>query len=627
MPALGRSTSVLQINAAAGVAVLDGPDPFVVAVPPHPWDFRTCGGLDAVVAALRPLVGSAHDALVRDVADRLGDDGSTAHRSGEVGRLAPIAQSVLYGVTRRLSRESHVSAILIDNLARLVHAAVGAAPGRPAALVLDIPDLDRYDRPSIRVLYRILRLADDAPAWRIVTTCRFAATVTEPTDAVVPARTARTMDEELHRRLWDARAQFMARLAARPQVDHANAAPTGPPVLDEPAVDDWETVLRAIGEALSYQNFERVYLLVSAALRGPHGGDDRKRAELLRLTGVCEAQQDRGEAAEIAFGRALAIPGLDPAHRGHLHYLRGLLHTKRLYQLDIAEEHYRRGLVELAEVPADDPAAAIERAWLNNGLAFVATLRARAFDEDHGDEAEVQFNRAFSLATDAFRLVAKLPGEHANYLRFNLAANLTFLLEIQGRMDAAVDFWRKAFERFLQAGLSDFEVAYHLRLGGLLHRFGEPQQAIAALLRAREAAAATGDRFYTERLLSSLGYHQLAAGEHDGARRAYTEGVLIAHELRDERAYRNHSRGLYWALRAGGLDESAERWRQRAGLPAELVGADVVRCFDDPALGPERPSPKLPPYIASVDLESAPRLDLNRALVAERPLVLDGSAA
>jgi hypothetical protein len=275
----------------------------------------------------------------------------------------------------------------------------------------------------------------------------------------------------------------------------------------------------------------------------------------------------------------------------------------------------------LASLP-ETADTALEHGWLLNGKALAVAMSARSASGP--GERRRRFDEAFGLCFEALALVRELPGEHADYLRFNLQANLTFLLEITHRPALAAKFWRGAFGRFAALDSPAFAVPYHARLGQLLGQAGDAD-ADDHFVRALAAARVLSDRFYAERIAFARAYAAFAVGRWTDAVDCYLEGAGLAAELCDESAYRAHVIGAVAALVTAGRIDAAAALAPAAGLAPETV-ADLRAATDATQAGtvlrrygvaPARPSPKLPPYIASVDLEGAGAEVVNRVLLGD----------
>ncbi|MFF4059139.1 hypothetical protein ACFYZ8_20115 [Streptomyces sp. NPDC001668] len=599
-----------QLPADAGAA------PVLTLEEPLPG-YATFGALDRALEKVLPVARREAPELVAQYARTLVLFTDPAERTA-LGRLVPLAESAALGTTRRISRESHDSAKIIDAVARFL----ALLPGRTAAfrrgLVLVVPGLDAWDRPSLRVLYRASLLARPEAPLTVVGLC--------------PPRLTRETGQPttLRQRMDALRRRFLSGLAERDGVHTVDLdtphAPSFPHDLVDvthalpgpgTATDRGDALLRAMGEALSFQNFERVLLISESSRRLVDG---ELAVQLDRLSAIADAQSGDLETAKARL-TAAQNSSRDPIAVAHLHYLIGLLLTKRAYDLDAAMRQYAKGRAVISDLYENTPQARVEYAWLLNGEALISAMRARS--AGHPEERDALHEEAFRKAFQAFRLVRGTSGLSAFYLRHNLAANLTFLLEITSRVKEARTFWERAMESPSENEKKAFTLPYRMRTGLLLHKEGDTDGALVALEEALEVAREIEDPFYEERVLAALGHVAATTGHLERAAAAYTDGLAVAAHLRDVGAQEVHAAGLLWvAARADlGIDgswiHSVHAWptTARERLAGALADGSLAAVLDELGLRPQVPGPKLPPYIPGVDLEGAPKKDINRLLV------------
>ncbi|WP_143203002.1 tetratricopeptide repeat protein [Streptomyces sp. CB02460] len=599
-----------------------------------PTGFEDLAGTDVLLRALLREVDSRADrgaaaelrARHHTTLDLLT---SPAHRQG-IGRLLPISEAAALGTTRRISRESHTSALWIDQAARLIadcaRLVAGAGP-----LLLDVDGLDRWDRPSLRVLYRSVLVAADERA-RLVVRGRTACV--HRTDKVI-GRLRHTFFTHLAER----RGVVVHAAPGEPGAVFAemSAAAAGTDAMEDivhrSLAEGLPGLLRLVGGSLAMQNFERARLISTTALRMHRealistGDGSDLPVHIKRLEAISAAQVGDVAEAEKLLGEALGMAAR-PEDRSHLNYLLALISTKRSYDLATAREYYgraRRAVDDLADPSVE---ALVERAWVGNGLALVAVMEARG-TTDPGIREE-RFAEAYREELAAFAAVRGLPGTSAFYLRYNLGYNLSFLLEITGRFEQAQSFLASVSSVLLSAERADYGALYEYAIGLLRLRTEDLDGAAQSLRRAIDLAESLNDPFYLERMLSALGYVEHRRGRHSEAVTVFREGVRLARWLRDEDAYQQQLTGLLWSAVLDGrpLDkqilEAAGIWFPTAA-PALATGDRDRRIAALTAADAQLlvPSSKLPSYVASVDLEGRPSRDLNRFLAGvattERP--------
>ncbi|MFM9448276.1 hypothetical protein [Streptomyces acidiscabies] len=606
-----------------------GPAGRSVRVAAPPAGFEDLAGTDVLLAALLAEADASPDrAAVAELRVRhhatLDLLTSPGHREG-IGRLLPISEAAALGTTRRISRESHTSALWIDSAARLIAdcARLLADDGR---LVLDIDALDTWDRPSLRVLYRSVLVAEQGRATLVV---RGRMTGADSGDEVI-ARLRRT---------------FFSHLAQRRGVlvhPAAGGELSEPPAIAVPAAEELvlrasregvPEILRLIGGSLAMQNFERARMISRITLRMCEEGrisvdpDAGLLLHVKRLEAISAAQVGDIAEAEELLRQALSLAER-PEDISHLHYLLALIATKRNGDLATARAYYGRARQAVDDLADPSVEALVERAWVGNGLALVAVIEGRAATDPAVREA--RFAEAYREELAAFTAVRGLPGMSAFYLRYNLGYNLSFLLEITGRFEQAQSFLAAVSSVLLSTERADYGALYEYAIGLLRLRGEDLDGAARSLRHAVGLAQELRDPFYLERMLSALGYVEHRRGHHAEAAAVFREGVGLARWLRDEDAYHQQLTGLLWSLALGGraldaeAEEAARSWfpalaQGPAGAEPDRVIA-ALRAADAQLLVP---SSKLPSYVASVDLEGRPGRDLNRFLAGvantERP--------
>ncbi|MFH8588707.1 hypothetical protein ACH4GP_30690 [Streptomyces celluloflavus] len=574
--------------------------------------YRTFGALDCLLDAVLPIARREAPELVRDYEGVLSLFTDRADENA-LGRLVPLAESAALGTTRRISRESHESAKIIDEVARFLALLPVHTSTYASGALLVAPGLEYWDRPSLRVLYRAALLADEDAPLTVIGLCG---------PSLLPKGSSSA--DSVQQRMGALRSRFFGNLAERDGVFPVYSESATPTLAEFPCEpigmdpsEDGEELLRSIGEALSFQNFERVLLLAESITRSASG---ELAVHIQRLSAISEAQSGELDSARERLSDALNSAD-NPVVYAHLRYLLGLISTKRFYSLEEARQHYATGKEAVQDLVEIDPEARVEYAWLLNGEALVSVMQARTAKDQEIRTA--LHEDAFSKAFDAFRLVQNDRGISAFYLRHNLAANITFLLEITSRVPEARKFWQRVMEAPSRAESKEFILPYRLRTGLLLHKEGDNTEAMRALEDSLDAARELGDGFYEERVLASLGYVAATTGRMERACAAFTDGMALATRLRDPQAQQVHASGLLWlaargaSIPGGAWLQHVHAWPQdvRERLANALAEGTLGQTLADLGLQLQVPGPKLPPHIPFVDLEDAPKQDLNRLLV------------
>ena len=527
----GRCRSGEENGRPSTDLAIDSPEP----------GFGHLSGLTPLLRVLVPQISRrVPDLLARHepIASRLiraagMEPGIPPEKNSVATGFVPVSEVAALGTTRRISRESHASALWIDRAARFLAEAVPVLsdPGPAAGPVrLDLHAFGTWDRLSIRILYRAVLIAH-----------------------------LRGTPFLVHARLTTPLTPFLASLSSYPGVrasaDAHNTRGPAPAVVTGllPAGGPGE-VVRSVGEALALQNFERADLLIEASLR--QATDRDERADLIRLRAIGLAQTGATEAALEHLETALATAHR-PELRAHLNYLCGLLLTKRSGQADRGGLFYAEGLRITQEQPEAGAQLTVEAAWLHNGLALLATMRARQAGEG-APEREALLREAFQHEFTAFRMVGDLPGDSAFYLRYNLSHNLAFLLQIAGRHLRAEQMLRSVSGTMLSTGRADFLLLHSYAIGILQLRREAYDEALSTFAEAARTAQELADPFYLERTLAAAGYTALRAGFPERAVGHYRQGARVARRIADDAASQQHVAGLLWSLTLVGTSWDAD---------------------------------------------------------------------
>lgn len=494
-------------------------------------------------------------------------------------------------VVRRISRESVHLSDAIDGLARLVPELLNRVARDHGAFVLTLSRAERIDRPSARVFYRVTQLARKPLRW----TWEFH----EPVFLDSSAESG----DPISWRFLRARHRLFTFLAEE-LGPNFRSMPSGPaylPSLPSTAIE----VDRAVAVELVGQNYDLAYLRAGGLSPGT---TSETTANVYRMLCIVDANLGEIDSASESIGKALE-KATTPQLRAHCRYMSGLLFTKRQYDLDTADEHYRLGLASLGN--ADDDESVLERAWLTNGRSLVRALRSKALPVRERDDLVKQ---VFVEEVNAFKSVALQDSSQALYLQLNLLANLTLLLEINRDYSRAAHFWSQVFDRFRGNSTEEqrsFEVAFRYRLGMLLSKADQHEEAWTHLAEAVALASSRQQRFTYQRTLYALGYIEYQAGRPLKALATFTAAATLAAELRDIEALLNAGLGARAAAGELGLTVDELYW---SGAINRVSSAHPELAETASSDKPPMPPPKFPSYIPLIDLEATPIVDLNRFL-------------
>lgn len=508
-----------------------------------------------------------------------------------VGDGGMLVDSVAYAIMRRISRESYYTSRVIELAALLINRLLS----RQGWCCVHVPDIDRLDRPSLKVLARAMILLEDAHSftWVWHSTSDPLTDTVEPSDMFVRSRAALLR-------------QLIGILA--PTIIHRG--PVRGLVRPQGKIDQMSTY--QISGALVVQNYDACFLWGGALLEGT---DRVTRSEIFRLMALASVNiGELDQAIDYLIQAERGAAG--PARRAHLAYLKGLLASKRHYDLAAAEAYYRQGLTWLESPCEEGSDPSLERAWLMNGLALIESLRWRG---QHKQQRHSE--QAFALELDAFELVRDGNHPARYYLRYNLLANAAFLMEMQGQFDVALEIFQEAYDFGLQKAQSSedrWKSTLGYRVGVLHYRAGRFEQAEAFLRAALDREWLAENWAHQERLLYALGRVSLQRKAYRQASSLFDQGLKICLRVRAARGARDHGRGRAVALSRQGKIRAANsfcgRLSRQEGLalwPTGVVSADDLPLTE--------PSPKLPAYFPEIDLEDIPAVDLSRYLGGALP--------
>jgi hypothetical protein len=232
--------------------------------------------------------------------------------------------------------------------------------------------------------------------------------------------------------------------------------------------------------------------------------------------------------------------------RAQTAYYLGVLEAKRRGHVGRGRDWFEQGLRELENRAGT--AAAIERGWLLNGLAFTQWREGR-------------IRPARSLIDAALADTRQLAGAQAANLRVNLANNLSVLLEQSGDAKAALEVWRtlEPWECFVRGGT--FAKSFRYREAWLLLAQGRTRAAYAAALRSVEVARRHRDVFHLRLIGAACCYLAARHGDLEAAAYWAEEGIDLA-------AGSGHRRALAYAY---GQAAHVRYQRGEAALAATLL--------------------------------------------------------
>ncbi|WP_372096388.1 hypothetical protein [Tistrella mobilis] len=558
-------------------------------------DARGLGG-PAGAAALRAAAGRLAAVAERDRRLDVHDDLDTAIL-GNGGALAAL---------RRVSRESARSSTAIDEAARLL--ARGLESLGPVVVV--VPDAMRIDRPSLKILARaaLLAPADSRVGW-------------------VWLQSAGTGPAGYRA----ARSAFLAGLQGVVDPDMLTAPPapagmTAGPDPDRGPRGSARTIAGACAW-LADQNYDAC-LVWSADQAGRRTAPDE--VDHHRLLALVLTNLGRHDAA-IAELEAAVAKAARPGMRAHLLYMQALLHAKRRFDLErsdacLAQAHAELDLAAPGGADATGGGdVAMERAWLHNGQAMNALLRAR-FARRPVAEA---FPEAYRHLCTAFEAVREGRSPDRTYLRFNLLGNMSKLMEIRGEYAVALDLIARTFGDVLDTveeaggtwGGDHWGASRSAMQAAIMARSGDRAGALPLFRSALDAVNRADRPLAREMLQRSVGCALLDLGRVDEAAEVFAQGLAAALDQRNRTGAGIHGAGLAVARASRGQTAAARDLVMALGQEDGLwlVDPDAAHAGDLSGLRPPASYAGLATSIPEIDLEELHPVSIAR--------VLHGSAA
>lgn len=537
-------------------------------------------------------------------------------------RNSSVGESIVSAVVRRISRESHHYALFIDKAARFMIELVNElSNSKYLQLYIVLNDFNNWDRPSLRIVNRFNVLNESYP----VTWIALDNEIKHNLFANNPT---------FYKRLQFIRKQFLSQfLRIQPRVTKDLYNPQGQvnavrkyPIkklsLEKKFLRD---SMRNAAEELAFQNYERVYVILEPLFGNLI--DKELQAQVYRLIALTDASRGDYNLAYELLSKAYKASKLE-TYKAHIKYLQGLIQTKRYYDLKAAGQDYEIGMSRLEKVTHRNHQFLLEKAWLLNGQALVHSLIAKNLSKK---TASRELEKALSLEIQAFNMAKGKRGSDFAYLRYNLLANITFLLEITKQYDKAIKFWTKAFEQYLISKDSSFEIAYYTRLGLLEFKEGLVKNSIEKLKKALESSVSIRDPFYEEKVLYSIAFIQLQEKQFSESLFYFKKGLMITKDLREMSSFYMHLRGvlwnaaylknnkLFWDTAGLGLNFIVDEHNKTLlnSLKKNIKNKNLINLLKNNHMELPLPSPKLPSYIPSIDLEGIPSQDINRYLLSE----------
>jgi len=179
----------------------------------------------------------------------------------------------------------------------------------------------------------------------------------------------------------------------------------------------------------------------------------------------------------------------DPILYAYIAYIKGLIEAKRFKQPSQGLESFHKGLECLSHSEGDE--AILSWGWLKNGQALAYTMSAL-----ESAERDKLLMKIFDEEAIVYNKLIATPHK---YLRYNVLANMAFLLELMGRYREAIRFWEGAFNR-------EKMEAINYRIGILQMKVGENEGAYHSLEKALSSYERDGNEFHELEAIYALAF-------------------------------------------------------------------------------------------------------------------------
>lgn len=341
-----------------------------------------------------------------------------------------------------------------------------------------------------------------------------------------------------------------------------------------------------LNAALIEQNFELAFLLLNHTLKSNQNNKIISDQMAYRNIGVIEANLGNFDEALCYFDKSIQSSE-NILEYSRNSYIKGLCLIKRFKKVEEGLEVIDQALQKFNDNYVEgDTKYKHEKAWLINGKCLGRAILASKLEKLEKEQIILEIIKD---EMEAYKLISHEPSFYLVYLRFNLLANIAFLLEILGNYTKAIEFWERAFAPILanDGQYRESEKALTYRLGVLNINLSEFEKAKVLLERALELARTEGHPFHLNVILYAIGYLRLLTGDtSDDLLTLLEEGKDLAFHLNDDRTTK--------------LFEQA------------------ILCFngltDIKGLTP--PKVKLISYVPYIDLSFVPEIDLNTELIS-----------
>ncbi|CAM3867348.1 hypothetical protein [Mesobacillus thioparans] len=467
-----------------------------------------------------------------------------------------LATLEIQAITLRLSRHHIKRARVINNIANFFKDILAyISLGNNEIVELRINNAEFIDRPSMMIINLINRLSSNHNfSIRLI----YNREVSE--------------DNSLSSQLLKTRLQLCKAIALRQEKPSQIELKESDFSLKDASYN--EIVLNA---SLIEQNFELSILILNKLLKD-HDPFISKQLSY-RYLGVIEANLGQYDNA-IEFLNKAIDSSESVLETCCNKYIKSLCLTKRKQNISESLQLLEEAITLINTQWEDTPEFKHEKAWLINGLSLAKTIRASKLPKK---EKEKELQEIIKHEIEAYTLLKNETNLRIAYLKFNLLANIAFLLEILNEYEKAIDFWKRAFGPLLNDGeYNDAEKALSYRIGLLYIKLGDLNKASEYLERANNLSNIEKNEFHLLNIYFAQGFLEAKKQQYSAAEDFFIKGRTLSGDLKDF--------------------QTEEEFKE--ALSQLNTNLEISRF----------PHIKLRSYVPYIDLSFVPEIDLNKAL-------------
>lgn len=340
--------------------------------------------------------------------------------------------------------------------------------------------------------------------------------------------------------------------------------------------------LAVLNAALLEQNYELAYIISFKELRLNKALRFAHTSLYHRYLGVVAANLGYYDQAIMHFNDAIKSSSNSVEYYRNI-YIKSICYIKRKDDPNFAIKNLEKALTEIKN-SEERSNLKFEEGWITNGLCLGETIQALKLPNI---EKEKEIEKVFKKEMEVYKIISKEVEYKYIYLKYNILANMAFLLEINKDYKNAIRFWERAFSPMLNSKSIDAEKTLSYRLGIIHIKIGDFEAAQNYLKRSLELSRIEKNSFDSIIILYGLAYHSLSKNNFSLSEKYIQEGLELSKKIGD---CSNNKRFL-----------SLKEYLKKEVKKEEL--------------SPEFPSIKLRSYVDFLDLTFKPQRDINKELI------------